>query len=70
MLMDWYSLYLCTCNQVITSASVGGGSAKAKQACLCIRLAPHLHLASRTKMQRSLILPRHKPHVSPDLLKH
>ena len=24
------------------TASVGGGSAKAKQACLCVHLAPHL----------------------------
>ena len=47
--MDWYSSYLCTCNHGIASASVGGGSAKAKQACLCIRLAPHLSTAIRTK---------------------
>ena len=33
----------CPFEPTVATASVGFGSAKSKQACLCVRLAPQLH---------------------------
>ena len=33
----------CPFEPTVATASVGFGSAKSKQACLCVHLAPHLH---------------------------